>query len=205
MTPVAEIPTELGRYLDCLVEAIAERVEVEAAYLFGSAAMGAFEPGRSDVDVIVVTARPLSEDEKQAVVDAAEALEPATRKLELVVYARGSDRYELNFNSGELISFDPANDPPFWFVLDRAIAEDHAVPLHGPPWSEVFEPVSRDAVLRAIEEALEWQEREDPLGRSSVLNACRAWRWLETGDWVTKPEAARWLRERVRAAAEAAR
>lgn len=204
MNAVVEIPTELGRYLDELVVRIAAAVDIEAAYLFGSAAMGAFEPARSDVDVIVVTPKALSEVEKQAVVDAADALDVPARKLELVVYARGRDRYELNFNKGELVSFDPANDPAFWFVLDRAIAEQHAVPLVGPPWTELFEPVPRDEVLAAIAEALDWQEREDPIGRSSLLNACRAWCWLETGDWVAKPDAGHWLRTRVREALEAA-
>jgi predicted nucleotidyltransferase len=205
VSAVAEIPVELGRYLDELVDRISTRVEVEAAYVIGSVATGAFEPGRSDVDVVVVTPHPLSTAEKRAVVAEANGLEVPARKLELVVYARGSDRYELNFNRGELVSFDPANDPSFWFVLDRATAEEHAVPLVGPPWGELFDPVPRDEILDAIEAALDWQEEHEPIGRGSVLDALRALRWVETGDWTTKPEAARWLRERVQAAVEEAR
>jgi hypothetical protein len=75
----------------------------------------------------------------------------------------------------------------------------------GPPWPDLFAPVTREQVLEAIEESLRWQEQHDPSGRSSVLNAVRSWHWLETGDWISKPDAAHWLCSRVRAALEDAR
>jgi hypothetical protein len=46
-------------------------------------------------------------------------------------------------------------------------------------------------------------DRKGPPGRSSVLNACRPWRWLRTGEWVSKPAAADWLRHAVRCQVEA--
>ncbi len=64
---------------------------------------------------------------------------------------------------------------------------------------------SVDEMLDALEQALDWQEREEPSSRSSVLNACRSWQWLETGEWISKPAAAAWLRGRVREALESAR
>jgi predicted nucleotidyltransferase len=194
----AQIPPELAGYLEDLVGRLAEVSDLHAVYLLGSAASGGYEQGRSDVDVVAVTARSLGEDEKRALAEAAESLPCPARKLELVVYRLGNDRHEINLNTGEKVSFDPEEDPAFWFVLDRAIAEEHAVALLGPPWPESFEPVSREAVLAALDEALDWQEREEPIGRSSVLNACRAWMWLERGDWGSKPQAAAWLRGRVR-------
>jgi predicted nucleotidyltransferase len=199
------IAPELTGYLDELVRRLASVIELDAVYLFGSAAQGAYEHGRSDVDVIAVTARPPSQEEKRALADAAESLPCPARKLELVVYARGAERHELNVNTGELVHFDAGDDPEFWFVLDRVIAEQQVVTLLGPPWDEVFAPVPRSVVLDALEQALEWQEQGDPVGRSSVLNACRAWMWLDTGRWATKPDAARWLRQRVRAAIAEAR
>jgi Domain of unknown function (DUF4111) len=205
MTVVVEIPTQLATYLDRLVETMSATAELDAVYLLGSAALGAYEQGRSDADVVAVTSRSLSLDERRGLAEAAAAIPCPARKLELVVYPRGGDSWEINLNTGEHVSFDTAEEPGFWFVLDRAIAEQHAVALLGPPWSESFPPVPRETVLDALGQALEWQERDEPTGRSSVLNACRAWCWLETGRWVTKPEAARWLRERVRDAIEAQR
>ena len=199
------VAPELRDYLDELVRRLAAVVDLDAVYLFGSAAQGAYEHGRSDVDVIAVTARPSTREEKEALAAAAESLPCPARKLELVVYARGAERHELNVNTGELVHFDAGDDPEFWFVLDRAIAEQGVVPLLGPPWEEVFGPVPRSDVLDALEQAVDWQERDDPVGRSSVLNACRAWMWLETGRWGTKADAARWLRQRVRVAIAEAR
>ena len=193
------IPPQLVGYLDELVTRLSTAADLHAVYLIGSAASGDYEHGRSDVDVIAVTKRSLTDGERRKLVGAAESLPCPARKLELVVYPLGSDRHEINLNTGEKVSFDPADDPTFWFVLDLAIAEQNAVVLWGPPWQEVFEPVSHGAVLEALDRALDWQEENDPIGRSSVLNACRAWMWLETGDWRSKPEAAAWLRGRVRA------
>ena len=190
----------LSSYVDELVVRLDDVVKLEAAYLVGSGSYGGFVPGRSDVDVIAVVPHPLSPADKQGLVDAAEGVPCPGRKLELVVYAAGNDEYELNLNTGELVSFDPANDPSFWFVLDRAIAQEHATPLLGPPWFELFPPVERSAVLQALRESLDWHESEEPGEANAVLNACRAWKWLEDGDWTSKPDAAAWLRQKVRTA-----
>jgi hypothetical protein len=141
------------------------------------------------VDVIAVTSKPSTPDVKRALADAAESLPCPARKLELVVYARGAERHELNVNTGELVHFDPDDDPGFWFVLDRSIAEQHAIALLGPPWHEVFPPVPREAVLAALDEAVSFDGWDDA---SAALAAARAQIWRETGTWVSKQEAAAW-------------
>jgi hypothetical protein len=205
MTVVVEIPPQLATYLDRIVEAMSSVAELDAVYLLGSAALGAYEQGTSDLDVVAVTSRSLSLEERRALTEAAEAIPCPARKLELVVYPRGSDEWEINLNTGEHVSFDTTEEPGFWFVLDRAIAEQHAVPLQGPPWTELFPPVRREDVVDAVAQSLVWHAEHEPASRNTVLNTVRSWRWLETGDWGTKPEAARWLLERVRAEVEEAR
>jgi hypothetical protein len=196
----------LSRYLDELVETLGATLPLEAAYLIGSAATGAYEHGRSDLDVYAVVADAPTDAEKERLVARVEQLNCPARALELVIYSAAEaasprPRFELNLNLGKE-EVAGAEESPHWFVLDRAIAEDHAVALVGPAWRDVFAPVDRDDVLQAIEQSLDWQERFDPLGRSALLNACRAWRWLEEGDWISKPEAADWLRTKVRTAVE---
>jgi predicted nucleotidyltransferase len=186
---VVEVPAQLSGYLDELVCRLSEVVALDAVYLFGSAAQGAYEHGRSDVDVIAVTSRPSSQAAKEAIAEVAESLPCPARKLELVVYARGAERHELNVNTGELVHFDPNDDPSFWFVIDRAIAEQHSIALLGPPWQEVFPPVPREAVVEALDEAVAFQGWDDP--RGSELAAARARIWRETGEWVSKTEARR--------------
>ena len=136
MTAV-RIPAELEPYLDELVASLRRVAPLDAVYLVGSAALGAYEHGRSDVDVVAVTSRPLGLEERRALAAAATSLPVPARKLELVVYPRGSDRWELNLNTpdaetAEHVGLDPDSEPSFWFVLDRAIAEQHALALHGP-------------------------------------------------------------------------
>jgi predicted nucleotidyltransferase len=185
---MGEIAPELVPYLGELVRRLSAVTELDAVYLFGSAAQGAYEHGRSDVDVIAVTARPSSREVKRALADAAESLPCPAHKLELVVYARGAERHELNVNTGELVHFSPDDDPDFWFVIDRAIAEQYAIPLLGPPWGEVFAPVPREAVLVALDGALAFDAWDDP--NAATLAAARARIWRETGEWVSKKRAA---------------
>jgi predicted nucleotidyltransferase len=197
------IPPALDRYLDSLVETLRSHTDVEAVYLVGSAAAGAFEDRVSDVDVVAVTTRELPLDERRAVVDAVESLAVPARKLELVVYSRAEaattvPRWHINLNTGEHFTFDTADESPHWFVIDRAIAEQQAVVLFGPPWSELFAPVPRADIVEAIAQSLDWQQEHEPTSRSSVLNVVRAWHWLETGRWISKQDAAAWLRDRVR-------
>ncbi len=76
-------------------------------------------------------------------------------------------------------------------MLDRAIAEQHATPLVGPAWSELFEPEPREAIEAALDEADAFDGWDDPRGRNLAAARSRAWR--ETGRWVSKREAAVWL------------
>jgi predicted nucleotidyltransferase len=188
MTAV-RIPSELEPYLEQLVDTLRRSAPIEAVYLLGSAAQAAYEHGRSDVDVVAVTSRSLSLDERRSLAAAVQELPVPARKLELVVYPRGSDRWELNLNTGEPVGLDPDAEPSFWFLLDRAIAEQHATPLVGPPWSDMFAPEPPEAIEGALAEAAAFDGWDDPVG-DAELAAARAQVWRETGRWVSKREAA---------------
>ena len=183
----AKVPRELAPYLDTLVAELGRVAPLEAVYLVGSAALGAYEPGRSDVDVVAVTGRSLSLEERRSLAEAVEAIPCPARRLELVVYPRGSTAWEVNLNTGDHVSFDPRGEPGFWFVLDRAIAEQHALALHGPPWAELFEPESRASIEAALDQALAFDGWDDP--RDAGLAQARAQIWRETGRWVSKRDA----------------
>jgi hypothetical protein len=198
----------VSSYVDELVEVLSDALELEAAYLIGSVASGAYEHGRSDVDIYAVVRGALSSVEKEQLAQRIEQVPCPARALELVVYsaeeaASQRPRFELNLNLGKA-EVAEAEESEHWFVLDRAIAEQQAVPLVGPEWRDMFAPVRREDLLAAIRQSLDWQERFDPLGRSALLNACRAWRWLEAEDWISKPEAASWVRDKVRTALDEA-
>ena len=74
-------------------------------------------------------------------------------------------------------------------MLDRAIAAQHATPLVGPPWSELFAPEPPEAIEAALDEVAAFDGWDDPVG-DAELAAARAQVWRETGRWVSKREAA---------------
>ncbi len=176
-------------------------------YLSGSAAFDAMIPGRSDLDVIgVIGPCPESRVRAVAVACSHRSLPCPARKLELVLYpsaAVGSTPptldWALNLNSGageERVSFDPRSEPRHWFVLDVAIARDHARALVGPPAAEAFAPLERSRVVDAVRVSIAWHREHESSSPSAVLNACRGWAWATTGEWLSKPDAARWVADR---------
>lgn len=187
---------------------VAERTALEAAhdvvaalgedavavYAIGSVAMDAFEPGASDLDLVGVLRERPTRDDLDDLIERVRALDfsPA-RGLELVLYAEGDIVLNLNTGPGmvERLDYGVPEAEWFWFVIDRAIAERHAIPLVGPLWAQSFEPVPRHQILAALDDSLEL---------IGALNMARAWAWVESGEWLSKPAAGRWLRERVRAA-----
>ena len=191
-------------YLDELVARIGARGV--GVWLFGSAALGDFDPARSDLDVQAVTHERLPEDERLALAAALshDALPCPVRGLELVLYARedldGPDGpvFQLNLNTGPRMEqrVDLAPDPEewFWFVIDVAIGRERGIALHGPPPGEVF-PAPPDALVeRALRAALAWyREQESPA--ALAVAAARALAWATERRWLSKTEAAQWAAE----------
>jgi hypothetical protein len=172
---------QLEAYLAAVVGAVDAVVPVAGAYVLGSALLGGFDPDRSDLDMVVVVERPPNASEAEKITSAVDELPPPVRKLELVVYAAGAKppAYALNYPDG-------AGEPPFWFVLDAAIAQEHSQPLRGRPWRELLEPVTEAETRSAAEDLLRWaDERDDELARPHAL---RARHYLEHAEWVTKEE-----------------
>lgn len=199
---------ELDPYVDALVARLRSllRAELLGVYVGGSVALGAYAPGRSDVDVAVVSRGALSARRKRSMVDALrhESLPCPARGLELVAYPEavvrvpsGEAGFELNLNTGSRlpfhVDFDPTGVPPHWFVVDRAILAEHALAVLGPPARALFARIPRAIILPALVEAVRWDAARDRTGGGdAVLNACRGIRFATESVWSSKPEAGRW-------------
>src|SRR5215207_10564221 len=85
------LPEAEAAYLAAVVDTLRQNLErrLTGVYLFGSAGYGAYEPGRSDLDVQVVTAEPLGVTEKQELARrlSHRVLPCPARQLEFVCYA----------------------------------------------------------------------------------------------------------------------
>jgi hypothetical protein len=209
-----QVPTVLRAYLDELVAWVRGLLgdELVGVYLAGSGALGGYVHGRSDVDVAVVVREPLERATKDELVAALrhEALPCPARGLELVVYAQGSGIPELNLNTGERMefhaTFEPGEDSPHWFVLDRAIIGQRGFALAGPPPAEALSQPSEDEILEAIAIGLHWyRDRPDEPRDDAALNAVRSRAYLETGRWASKAEAVELLLDEVSSSVESRR
>ena len=180
-------------------------------YAAGSVGLNDFDPVRSDLDVFAVARTPVTHPEKETIVARLrhEALPCPARGLEFVLYPEETARlpsdaagFLLNLNTGREIDFqadfEPGRVERHWFPLDRAIVRMAGTTLHGPPAAELFAPIPRRLLLPVVREALVWHREPGRSGHDdTVLNACRALRWLREGVWSSKREAADWAFGRV--------
>ena len=162
-------------------------VPIVEAFLLGSGAAGGFDPKTSDVDLVVVVGRALGV-ERAELVEGLAAMAPPGRSLELVLYVEGHQPpdYELNLNEGE----ERTSEEPFWFVLDAAIAQEHAVPMWGSrSWNDFFTAISAERTRQAMQESLEWAQARSPENEFARGHVVRARHYLDRGEWLTKKEA----------------
>ncbi len=213
MTHAADAHDAIEEYLTALVGQARESLggNLIGAYAAGSVAFGAYQPGRSDVDVALVTADPLSWEQKDDLVQRLrhENLPCPARGLELVVYWRavaGSGTpepgFEVELNTGATMPFRatyggterPAADGLFWYAIDRSILREHGRALLGPDAHDVFGEVSRGDLRQLLIDGLRWYlDQPAPAGHEpdtgasdAVLGACRALARIRTGYWLAK-------------------
>jgi hypothetical protein len=186
----------LGDYLDELVAVLRRRLGdgLVGAWLFGSAALGDFDPARSDVDVQAVATERLPERERRALADALAAVPCPVRGLEFVLYARedlATPTPQLNLNHGPRMGHRLDLEVPagewFWFTIDVAIGREHGRTLAGPPAGEVFPAPDDERIGAALRAGLAFHPAAAP----------RAWAWAAERRWLTKPQAERWAAERL--------
>jgi predicted nucleotidyltransferase len=211
-----EVQPPVERYLKALVEETEAVLDEElvGVYGAGSVALGAFQPGRSDIDVAVVCRSALPLVLKRHLVDRLrhEALRCPARGLELVVYRRevamsgtAEPGFEFELNTGEGMDFRvtwraedrPVEDGLFWYGLDRSLLHQSGLALVGPPASKIFADLSDPALTDLLIASLRWwisnpmpsDPRGAPGAEDAVLGACRALVRHETGRWLSKVDA----------------
>ncbi len=183
--------------------------DLVGVYAGGSLALHGFRPGRSDIDVAVVSTDALTDPQKHALVERLrqESLPCPARGLELVAYraavaAAGDPApgFEVELNTGPRMAFrataDPARRPPadglFWYAIDRSILAAHGRALSGPPAAAVFGSPPEPVLVQLLIESLRWYLASDtPVTDDAVLNACRALHRVRSGRWLAKPAAGR--------------
>jgi predicted nucleotidyltransferase len=189
---------------------------VVGAYLLGSALEGGLHP-RSDLDVLVVSERALSREEKQKLVDRIlpiswrETPSGIDRGIELTIVVQSDvrpwryppnrdfqygDWLRLALERGETEPWAAKPDPDLASLITQVLAAD--VALLGPPPAQVFDPVPFPDVLDAIVAGVDhWVGNINADTRNGILALARIWNALATGATGSKPAAAAWALDRL--------
>ncbi|GAA0465420.1 aminoglycoside nucleotidyltransferase ANT9 [Paractinoplanes deccanensis] len=177
--------------------------------LHGSLAAGGFRPGRSDIDLLAVSERRLTDAEL-------DELERLIRDTDLRGEASGVDLDVVTAETAAAPSAQPplelhagrsgglfeverraAAAPDLLAELSMARAGGRA--LHGAPPAEVIGPVpDRWVVDRGRQWLRTWLTLTDDDAHAAfmVLTACRIWRFAVEGDHLSKAEAGAWALRR---------
>jgi streptomycin 3"-adenylyltransferase len=203
--------------LDAVLAAVdvAIRPVVVGVYLHGSAVVGGLKP-RSDLDVLVVTSRATTSDEKRRLVDGLFAISNRDdlagfeRPVELTIAAlpgihpwcyppttdlQYGEWLRDRFERGDLDPEKPAN-PDLAILLASVLGASE--PLIGPPAAELFDPVPPADLRRAMTDELPSLLADLATDtRNIVLTLARVWLTVATGEIRSKDAAADWALARL--------
>ena len=179
-------------------------------YLHGSAAMGCFNPAKSDLDLLVVVEEGLCDDVKRSFMDMVLQMnvEAPAKGLELSVLRRADCAafvhpmpFDLHFSIAHEQWY--RTDPQDYVEKMKGVDQDLAahitilhrkgVVLYGPAISDVFAPVPRDAYVKSIRADI--ADAEEQILKNPVyvaLNLCRVMAFIREGLVLSKLEGGRW-------------
>lgn len=189
--------------------------DVVGAYLHGSAVLGELRP-RSDTDVLVVSRRRTTLEERWAIVERLLAIsgrwgQPgALRPVELTIVVESDVRPwhyppRMEFQYGEWMRDDlERRTPPTSTEASPDLAPLITMvlignrPLFGPPPAEVLDPVPHDDLIRAISAGVPGLLADlEPDTANVVLTLARIWTTAATGAIRSKDAAADWVLSRL--------
>jgi predicted nucleotidyltransferase len=212
---IASVTATLGyldapatRYARAVTEALHETLDgsLVGVYLYGSGTVGDFVVGRSDVDLVAVSAQPLEAEEARLVAGAVWDLEiPYPTKgldlhlvpLESAATALLLPPYELQMLTAydfERVS-QPGDAAEPRLNMHFVCCRRHGYALAGPDPRKVFAPRPRPWYLEQLREELFRSMTRNPVYR--ILNGCRDWRYIDENVICSKIAGGEWALERL--------
>lgn len=211
------LPPSVTPLVDALLPGIREALSDNfvGLYLSGSLALGGFDPEASDVDILVVTAQPLSDAEFAAVGALHDRTSPDDNQYGLPYDVTYIDRATVRrFAPGQRHVKVGHGEPlhhgdhrPNW-VLERWTVREHGVTVDGPDPTTLIDPISVEDLQSAARDELRYRMRAWTDGiwpraeldvraaqAFEVETAGRALLTLRSGAPCTKAEALDWALE----------
>ena len=175
-----DTPPEVSDLLDGLLAGVRDALgdNLLGMYPRGSLAFGDFDPGYSDVDVLVVTLRPVSEDEFEALEAMHKRIRALPNRYAVGLEVAYIDRESVRrFVAGQRHPTITSHDPFRWerhdrnWVLDRWQTRECGIAWYGPDPRTLIDEISDDELREAARlRVLEWAE-----WASAVTEKDRAW------------------------------
>jgi predicted nucleotidyltransferase len=214
LTPYANVNAVLHDFLVSIQAILGSHLR--GMYLFGSLALGDFDPHGSDIDFVVVTDADIADDLFRALHDMHArfdaSLSPWAAKVEAVYIPQDALRRATQtpgqypqVEKGRTLFLDQLESG---WVVQCDILREHGVVVAGPDPRTLIDPVDPDDMRRsAAVIAGSWLERarHDPSwlawlqhegGQAFVvLTLCRLLYTLDSGTVASKPAAARWVQK----------
>jgi hypothetical protein len=173
---------------------------LRAVYLHGSAALGGWQPHRSDVDMLVITADGIGAAALGEVADVLVATSAGCpgRGLECSVVTASHAAapgppwpFLLHVVSGPgepggsrvVHGVDSGGDADL--LMHYAVCRAAGLPVYGPPPQKMIGPIPRGVILSYLAAECGWGLAHAPEAYA-VLNACRAMIYLTEGQIVSK-------------------
>jgi hypothetical protein len=170
--------------------------DLVGVYLHGSLALGCFNPALSDVDLLVLTKRALTPEQRQA-------LGPVlsrSGRIEISFLAAPSLRpwrhpapYDLHFAGSDGKTLGPGEDHDL--AAHVSVARHGGVALFGPQPADVFPEVPWEDYEDSLRRDLAWS-RDHATELYGVLSPARIWATLSTREIQSKESGAAWALER---------
>ncbi|MFG2044132.1 aminoglycoside adenylyltransferase domain-containing protein [Dactylosporangium sp. NPDC048998] len=207
----------LDGYLGAVIDRLQGifRGRLVGVYPAGSLAFDAYQPGRSDVDLLAVAEEPTAEEIAAVVAALGHAALPCPATgLEFVLYDRATlaglsieAGFALNLNTGAELPYKAETDPgdglTFWYPIDRDMVRQQRRALIGPPFAGLAPRVRSRVLLPVVAESVAVQLAHlGEHGDNAVLNACRALRYHAERTWSPKRAAAVWAVQHLPGGAE---
>jgi hypothetical protein len=186
------------RHLDELAQGLGELLgdELVGVYLHGSLALGCFNPALSDLDVLVVTRRPVAPERPERL----EALLRRVPRLEIHFLTKGSlarwrhpAPYDLHFGSQRRL-LGPGEDADL--AAHVTVARRKGTALIGPAPADVFPAVPWEDYEDSLLRDLAWC-RDHGSELYAVLSPARIWATLTDRAVHSKASGAAWALERT--------
>ena len=186
--------------------------DLTGIYLHGSLAMGCFNPVRSDLDLLAITRRKMTAQEKRRIAVQVLRISGQPSELELSFLSEDQlspwcyptpfdfhyseswrQRLRDDLQTGDWQTWNNSEHHDPDLAAHITITRERGIVLFGAPIEEVFPPIPSTHYLDSILQ--DWYEIRDHIGGNPVygiLNACRVYAYLRDSLITSKQEAGEW-------------